>query len=81
MSENSNIFYVHNTKCGGNSILEALRSSCTRFIHTNDLELKELYKTLDGLEKNEKLSKENKIIIQEYLRILIKERLETNDSK
>ena len=49
--------------------------------NTNDLELKELYKTLDGLEKNEKLSKENKIIIQEYLRILIKERLETNDSK
>ena len=49
--------------------------------NTNDLELKELYKTLDGLEKNEKLSKENKMIIQEYLRILIKERLETNDSK
>ena len=39
------------------------------------------WETLDGLEKNEKLSKENKMIIQEYLRILIKERLETNDSK
>ena len=36
---------------------------------------------LDGLEKNEKLSKENKMIIQEYLRILIKEKLEINDKE
>jgi len=41
----------------------------------NDSELKELYKTLDGLEKNEKVSQENKTIIQEYLRILIQDKL------
>ena len=42
----------------------------------HDQELNELYKTLDGLEKNDKVSNENKIIIQEYLRILIKDKLD-----
>ena len=41
-----------------------------------DPELKELYKTLDGLEKNNKMSKDNKIIIEEYIRMLIKNKLE-----
>ena len=41
-----------------------------------DSELKELYKTLDGLEKNNKMSKDNKTIIQEYIRLLIKDKLE-----
>jgi len=50
--------------------------SLFEFNREEDAELKELYKTLDGLDNNEKVSKENKIIIQEYLRILIKEKLE-----
>ena len=42
----------------------------------HDPELKELYKTLDGVEKNNKMSKDNKIIIEEYIRMLIKNKLE-----
>ena len=39
-------------------------------------ELKNLYKTLDEVDKNKNLEKNNKAIIQEYLRILIKEKVD-----
>ena len=42
---------------------------------SKNIELKELYETLDGLQTNKNLTPENKSIIQEYLRILIKEKL------
>ena len=41
----------------------------------NSVELKKLYQTLDELDNNKTITKENKIIIQEYLRILIEEKL------
>ena len=42
--------------------------------HTS-MELKNLYKKLDELDKNKNITKENKTIIQEYLKILIEEKL------
>ena len=41
----------------------------------NNNELKKLYKTLDDIENNKNLSTENKKIIQEYLKILINEKI------
>ena len=46
-----------------------------------NVELKELYETLDGLQKNKKLTPENKSIIQEYLRILIQEKMTTDKNE
>ena len=52
-----------------------LDNNSTKIESSNNLELKKLYKTLDELDGNESITKENKTIIQEYLRILIEEKL------
>tara|TARA_Y100001968_G_C19308432_1_gene692853 strand:- start:621 stop:1151 length:531 start_codon:yes stop_codon:yes gene_type:complete len=52
-----------------------LDNNSTKIESSNNLELKKLYKTLDELDGNENITKENKTIIQEYLRILIEEKL------
>ena len=41
----------------------------------NSVELKKLYKKLDELDNNKNITKENKTIIQEYIKILIEEKL------
>ena len=52
-----------------------LNDNSTKIESSNNLELKKLYKTLDELDENKNITKENKTIIQEYLRILIEEKL------
>ena len=52
-----------------------LDNNSTKIESSNNLELKKLYKTLDELDGNKNITKENKTIIQEYLRILIEEKL------
>jgi len=52
-----------------------LNNDMNKLKSTDNAKLKELYKTLEKLDQNQNLTKENKIIIQEYLKILIKENL------
>ena len=47
-----------------------------------NLEIQELYETLNSLNKNKNITKENKSIIEEYIRILINEQInEQNNAK
>ena len=52
-----------------------LNNDINKLKSNDNVKLKELYKTLEKLDQNQNLTKENKIIIQEYLKILIKENL------
>jgi hypothetical protein len=52
-----------------------LNNNLNKIENRNNLELKKLYQTLDELDNNKNITKENKTIIQEYLRILIEEKL------
>lgn len=52
-----------------------LNDNLNKIENHNSAELKKLYQTLDELDNNKNITKENKTIIQEYLRILIEEKL------
>lgn len=46
-----------------------------------NLEIKDLYKTLNELNQNQDITKENKNIIEEYIKILIDEKMDNNNEK
>ena len=47
----------------------------------NDLEIQELYETLNRLNQNENINKENKGIIEEYIKILIDEKINKKNNE
>ena len=55
----------------GNNLLE----NNLNHLDKNDIELKKLYEKLEKLNQNQNINSENKTIIKEYLRILIKEKI------
>ncbi len=52
-----------------------LDNNLDKIENSNNIELKKLYKKLDELDNNKNITRENKSIIQEYLRILIEEKI------
>ena len=58
-----------------NNKTNLLENNINEINNQNSVDLKKLYKRLNELDNNKKLTKENKTIIQEYLRILIEEKI------